>query len=207
MASLSSSPSSARSQHGATLIVALVILAVVTILGLASMRSSNQQLLMSASARDRAIAFQRAEEALVLAEQVIAGAPPPFQDYNEDCNGGLCFAGEFDMQTPREQCRIKAQDVTASPWDLQTLFSAAPPEEEDDVAFTRNVPVGQGVTVPYVVEFMCFVPSGRRATTGGSGGAVQQSADEVPLYRITVRATGDAQRATVMLQSVYRAAQ
>lgn len=205
MASFSSSPSSARSQQGATLIVALVILAVVTILGLASMRSSNQQLLMSASARDRAIAFQRAEEALVLAEQIIAGAPPPFQSFNDECNGGLCFAGEFDMQTPREQCRLKAEGVTASPWNLQDLFSSAP--EDDDVAFTRSVAVGENVTVPYVVEFMCFVPSGRRATTGGSGGAVQQSADEVPLYRITVRATGDAQRATVMLQSVYRAAQ
>lgn len=206
MAYSTSLPNSARSQQGATLIVALVILAVITIMGLASMRSSNQQLLMSASARDRAIAFQRAEEALLIAEQELRGGnAPSIFNYTPGCPEGLCFFGEFDRQTPPDQCRLTGEAVGAPVWTISDNWAAGR---------VRPALIGDagedgdgGLTVPYIVEFMCFVPSGRRATTGGSGGSVQQSEADVPLYRITARATGDSQRATVMLQSVFRAAQ
>ena len=55
-------------QQGATLIVALVLLAIVTIVGIAGMRGSNLEMKMIASARDRAMAFEAAEAALKIVE-------------------------------------------------------------------------------------------------------------------------------------------
>lgn len=59
------------SQRGATLIVALVLLAVITVIGLASIRSSNLELKMASSARDRAVALDYAESAVDIVRQLL----------------------------------------------------------------------------------------------------------------------------------------
>ena len=60
-----------RKQKGATLIVALVLLAIVTVIGLSSIRSSNLELKMATSARDRADALRKSEEALDVIRQLL----------------------------------------------------------------------------------------------------------------------------------------
>lgn len=58
-------------ERGVALVVALVLLVVATLIGLASVRGTNLQERMSANMYDRSLAFQRAEAALRDAERAI----------------------------------------------------------------------------------------------------------------------------------------
>ena len=58
-------------QRGVALVVALVLLVVATLIGLAGIRGTNLQERMSANMYDRSLAFQRAESALRAAEEAI----------------------------------------------------------------------------------------------------------------------------------------
>lgn len=69
------SPSVPRAQHGATLVVVLVLLLVMTLLGLASLRNTVLEERMTANLLDRSIGFQSAESALRDAEILLATAP------------------------------------------------------------------------------------------------------------------------------------
>lgn len=60
-----------RAQRGVALVVALVLLLVATLIGLAGVRGTTLQEHMSANMYDRSIAFQRAEAALRAAEAAI----------------------------------------------------------------------------------------------------------------------------------------
>jgi len=64
-----------QDQSGVTLLVVLVLLIVISLLGVAVMRSSGMQESMSANLRDRALAFQAAETALRVAQQDVLGNP------------------------------------------------------------------------------------------------------------------------------------
>ena len=57
-----------RSEHGATLVVGLVILLLLTLLGVQAMRSNTLQERMAGNTRDRNLAFQAAETALRVGE-------------------------------------------------------------------------------------------------------------------------------------------
>ena len=63
-----------RSQSGATLVVVLILLVVMTILGLAVMRTTLLEERMSANMYDRSLAFQQAESALREAEDAVRQA-------------------------------------------------------------------------------------------------------------------------------------
>lgn len=193
-------------QSGATLIVSLVILTVITILGIASIRSSNMELKMVASQRDRAVAFQTAESALKgierdrisqvkLDDQVIPNrCGEGEQCFTTDCEYGLCFAGSYDGD--EETCSL-ASDANK----VEQFWQKANVWEEK--ARTRNVPKADGsgnTAVKYLVEFMCFVPREDVQVVSDDDTQVEM----LPLYRVTVRAEGEAGRASVMLQSVFR---
>ena len=77
----------ARTQRGATLVIVLVLLLVMTLLGLASLRNTVLEERMTANLLDRSIGFQSAESALRDAEAVLA-AGPAFPAAG--CNAGLC---------------------------------------------------------------------------------------------------------------------
>ena len=58
-------------QRGAALVISLILLVVMTLVGLASIRSTQLQESMSGNMVDRSLAFQRAESALRAAEQAL----------------------------------------------------------------------------------------------------------------------------------------
>lgn len=62
-----------RRQQGISLVIVLVLLVVMSVLGLAVMRSSGMQERMSANLRDRSEAFQAAETVLRVAQQDVLG--------------------------------------------------------------------------------------------------------------------------------------
>jgi len=200
-------------QGGATLIVSLIILAVITLLGIASIRSSNLELKMAASARDRAVAFQRAEAALSRIENSLKGVPPPYRMnnfastcsgrwcFNANCDNGLCFAGDFDGAKSTTQCKLSKDGVAPKEfWKDQTLWDS----KAQALSVAKTTPtVGDVEDVRYLIEFMCFVPRGDQVITS----AAKEGDADVPLFRITVKARGESARSTVMLQSTYRVAE
>ena len=68
-------------QHGAALIMALVILVVLTLLGIGSMNTANLQILMTGNSQYQTVALSTAEqtvrEAELLVDGIVAGAAPP----------------------------------------------------------------------------------------------------------------------------------
>ncbi|MEY4588095.1 MAG: hypothetical protein RL497_171, partial [Pseudomonadota bacterium] len=79
-------------QQGAALVVSLVILAVVTLIGVAAMQNSALELKLVASTKDRATAFQAAEAALALYETILQNTPPSLANLSDNCApGDACF--------------------------------------------------------------------------------------------------------------------
>lgn len=60
-----------RTQKGAALVVSLIILLILTILGVAGMRSSTLEERMAGNARDRHLAFEATEAGLLAGEQFL----------------------------------------------------------------------------------------------------------------------------------------
>lgn len=91
-------------QRGVSLLIVLVLLLVMSVLGIAILRSSAMQERMSANTRDRSLAFQTTEAALREAQDNVLGSQPDAGDPDttwdnwtpsaETCaEQGLCAAG------------------------------------------------------------------------------------------------------------------
>ena len=193
----------ATQQGGAVLIVALIILAVVTVLGVAGMRASTLELRMANSLQERVAAFQVAERVLAMAEQKIYESPfdrATILAADTTCGADdsekkhLCFSGTFDSPEGYDDCSLTNPDPSVSQqfWQIEENWNNS---EDVELAMSRGPdqdPVN--VTVQCMIEFMCFVP---RRDLG-----VESDKDMLPLYRITVRTQPSAiSRAEVMLQS------
>lgn len=91
-----SSPFRIRSQRGASLIVGLMLLAVLSILVVAAVSVTILQERMAGNMRDQALAFQRGEGSLVIAEGIMTASPfDPFTwaNFDQPCDApvnGLC---------------------------------------------------------------------------------------------------------------------
>lgn len=201
-------PCNAKNQQGATLVVTLIILLVVSWLGIASMRSSNLELKMAISSRDRAVAFEAAESALATIENNLAQTPIPYTSFSADCANGLCFSGDFEGAVDKAECMLS--DVNnlgvEQPWRNITNWQDA--AKYATINVLTNAGNG-GAAIPaqvrYMVEFMCFVQNGLVIVKSTSD--TVNKPNYVPLYRITVQASGDANRGAVMLQSVFKVGQ
>jgi len=195
-------------QSGTALIVSLIILAVVTLLGVTSMKSSNTDLKLAASQRDRGVAFEAAEAALVIVESNLANSPPSREKlfstcsgsgcYNETCNDGLCFAGNYLATDTEIDCQVADSserrvdfwsDATLKVWETEGRY--------------KTVKIDNLKTdVKYIVEFLCFVP--RDADTPFDEADSLTWNNGAPLFRITALAQGNGGRASVALQSTYK---
>lgn len=207
MRKLSPTHSTRSAQQGAALIVSLIILAVVTILGITSMQGSNTELKLAASLRDRGIAFEAAEAALAIVEEQLAQNPPSRMDllstctgtscYNKTCKGGMCFDGDYRLSYSEYECQVadyadssKRVDFWASPtlnvWNDATKHKTL----QVDSVKTK---------VKYITEFLCYVARDKETPFNEL-----QNNNGAPLFRVTVWAEGNGDRATVALQSTYK---
>ena len=202
-------------QQGATLVISLIILSVLTLAGVTGMQRSGLELKMISSAHDRSIAFEAAETALSNIEEALNATPPALKHHYSNCTGsncftkdcayGLCFSGDFSADSERAHCYIndpknnKQNDFWKDP-DLDVW-------NQEKRHKTLSVE-GANTPVKYIVEFLCFVNTGADLGVGYHTQPSQpgHSEDEnfKPLYRITAMAKGNADRATVVLQSTYR---
>ena len=63
-----------KSQHGAVLLIGLIMLLLLTVIGMASIRGTDLQERMAGNARDHNLAFQASEAAVRSAESYLSGA-------------------------------------------------------------------------------------------------------------------------------------
>ncbi len=84
-------------QKGVTLVVVLVLLVILSVLGVAILRSTSMQERMSANMRDRSLAFQGAETAMRYAQEQVLAANVVWEGKAPeagDCTGsGICPTG------------------------------------------------------------------------------------------------------------------
>jgi type IV pilus assembly protein PilX len=170
-------------QRGASLVVALMFLVVLTILGLVTVRSSTVQERMAGNDRDRAVAFEAAEGALRDAERDILLNITTGNSFDSACTAGLCSPAT--TATPN----WNAISWTGTTSRIYGAGSGAGTYPLDVVQPPR-----------YIIEALPPLPAGagnsevygqRSSTTGGNG------------YRITARGWGRRATTQVSLQSVY----
>lgn len=216
-------------QRGATLIVALVLLAIVTIVGIAGMRGSNLEMKMIASARDRAMAFEAAEAALKIVENNLikyalkqplpAGVTIPdltnvASVFSKDCKTekGYCFTGVIDAAKPYESCTNYNVDepVNTPLWEQASIWNTASLTQTVTVATTPDGKAAEGAVgtmqAQYIVEFMCFTLKDKTffATEDDKNNNTASEATHMPMYRITASVEGLGGRSRVMAQSLVK---
>jgi type IV pilus assembly protein PilX len=170
-------------QRGASLVIAMIFLVVLTILGLVSVRSSTLQERMAGNDRDRAVAFEAAEAALRDAEQDILNNLTTASPFDAACTNGLCMPAT--IATPNWY-QVAWTGATSRVYGVATAEGAYPLDVDS--------------APRYIVELLPDLPAGagnslnanQRSSTGGGTG-----------YRITARGWGRRGTTQVMLQSVY----
>ena len=171
------------SQNGASLVIALLFLLVLTILGLVSVRSSTVQERMAGNDRDHAVAFEAAEAALRDAELDIRLNITPADAFDTACATGLCWPAT----------------VATSQWNAVS-WSGATSRIYGVSSGAGAYPIAVANPPRYIVELLPPLPpspgdsvkEGNRASTDGGIG-----------YRITATGWGRRPNTQVMLQSVY----
>ena len=168
-------------QGGMSLLVVLILLVVMSVLGIAVLRSAAMQERMSANMYDRSLATQAAENAIVAARDWL----------------GAGSGVDWSVKTPAE---IAAACAT---------YSVCPTYTTQAQAVWRNGPtLGAAdpdvpdTTTQYWIEYLGENQSHR--STGGVRPASETSSLG-PMYRITARSQAEG-RASVTLQSdfIYR---
>lgn len=171
-------------QRGATLVTVMILLLVMTLLGVASVRSTLLQERMSAATYDRNLAFQAAESGLVEGEQLAATRPAA---PSSGCASGVCAP-------PAAGAAPRWSDASFWASGSNTLEAAAALSDAGDV------PVAQP---RYFLELVAdFVPLDPKDCTTGVDLSVNFCEGRERRYRVTSRSQADG-RAAVILQSIF----
>jgi type IV pilus assembly protein PilX len=165
----------ARSSRGVALIVSLILLVVMTMLGLAAVRTITQEERMASQTFDRSIAFQATEAGLREVEALVETLKPT-PAAGTGCNA---VDGLMRCSTPAVTDTPRWEDAGFTSWQAATTVG------------TGTLSVTPQYFVEYLGQTFACVP--------GSASDPMNC----KRYRITARTQGGAGRSTVMLQSVY----
>lgn len=178
---------SQKAQRGVALVVALILLVVATLIGLAASRGTMLQERMSSNTYDRSLAFQRSESALRAAEAAITTDWRILNLGGVDCSIASCATVPVTAFTGTT---ANWRDVSAA-YDVNDVTSPGSPQYH-----------------------IAFVGTGRadnnfgtndNADTSNYGSA--SAPDTVAYYRVTSRSSDPADlngRAIVVLQTTVR---
>ncbi len=201
-------------QSGVVMVVCLVLLLVVTALGLTSMNSTTLETKMASGFRDRAVAFEAAEEALSVAETWILDTDFSETDFYNACTGSLCFSSScsnglcvfYDSADPyvngvdKADCSGKMDEPTTPPWQWAGV-SGEPNlwlSSTDSVEVSTSHPDVE-TDARYIVEFVCYV----NRIQGTDCTATNPDAC-APNFRISALGRGLTDNSMVMLQSTFK---
>jgi len=192
-----------RKQSGVALIVALILLVVITVIGLAAIRTSTLQEKMAGNTFDRAQAFQVAEATLQFASATILPPATPPDPATYQANTYTNCANNACLDNP-----VHDANVPAAAWTLPPTATNASGGTADIVSLYGNNP-------SYIIQYMgaCTVGGGGNfqftndENNQGGGGSLKTAGQ---CYRITARSSTPgngapaADRASVTLQAIYR---
>lgn len=173
-------------QRGAVLIVALLMLLVITLLGLAGARTVSLEEAMAGNSYDRNLALQAVETALREAElRVEASEPAPaYSDNNADCP-----ASPSPINNCTQGVCPKPDKDCPSRWDPASRFTGW-------TNASINLGTLAGAAPQYFIEYL-----GNNFPCSDGG---PYDPKDCKRYRITARTNPEnVGRAQVMLQSVY----
>ena len=163
-------------QQGASLLVVLILLLLMTIMGLAVLRGTTMEERMTANLYDRSLSFQAAESALrqgeVLARATAVAAVP-----SSGCSNGVC----------------SLPDTTAADRWLDTSFSGWRAASNNLADSNTPMPDAR-----YIVEYMGMTPTWPACDRQ----IPREKLCLTPRVRITAISAEDG-RAVVLLQTTY----
>ena len=193
------------SHGGATLVYVLCLLLIILLLGVSAAQMALQGEKAARGERDRQIAFQAAEEALVDAQNDIEGLPgAPGRSSLFAPSSAAGFADGCGEGGAMGLCLPAAPDAPAlwlsTDLDGTEGVSRAVPYGQFTGAVMQT---GQGFLPSrrprYLIELLPFHPPGAQATAAAGG-----MATESYVYRITAIGFGAQESTQVVLQSYYR---
>lgn len=173
-------------QRGVALVVALVLLILVTLIGLAAVRGTTSQQRMTANFYDRSVAFQSAEAGLAAGAAALEAGTTNIRNCGQ--GGGACGANPFE-------------DATLPAGNIVTVSTAS---------FLK---AANAISQPqYVIENMgTFIDPTSSTGFGQTANAAQYGAQGASTtaiyYRITARSGDPAlvgDRAVAVLQAMYK---
>jgi type IV pilus assembly protein PilX len=176
-----------KAQQGVALVVALLLLILIAIVGLAAIRGTVIQQRMASNTYDRQLAFQAAEAALRIAASNITSNTTSSSFMNCGSGGLICQANPFN------DSKVGTSNiVTVSTSQFQGTSAAAQPQ------FVIQY-LGSWVSASAGTG---FGQSANSNQYGAQGGSVS-----TPYYRVTARSADPSQvsnRAVVTLQAVIK---
>lgn len=165
-------------QHGATLIITMIFMVLLTFLGVSTIQDTLLEEKMASNLRQSNLVFQAAEDALRRGEQKLDGTPV-LADFD---NSGGYYADDYDVDT-----FIQSADVSSC---VGMVDDAGDPDDG-----CRDF--GQGIKAGFVLQRMAAVGTGDSIETG----AVQ---DKQEFYRVTAKAQSANTSAVTILQTIFR---
>ncbi|HVC37791.1 MAG TPA: PilX N-terminal domain-containing pilus assembly protein [Gammaproteobacteria bacterium] len=179
----------AHSQRGFVLIVALVLLLVLTILGLAAAQSTSLEERMAGNARNRDMAFQAAEAGLRAAESCLNTGLAVCSSFSTNANGTYLF---------NPSAPPPPSTLTTPLWEVPGFWSTA-----GNVLSYATI---TGANLQYVATQPEIIIEQLPAIAAPGGNIGQQQfgggSPTIQNYRITVLGTGGDSSATAMLQAI-----
>lgn len=195
-----------RTQRGATLLVALVMLIVMTLLGLASIRGTSMQEKMGANMYDRSLAFQAVESALREAEASITVTTTVTNSNGLYCLPGgtppLCAVaaptppsggGGSEESTPVAPAYVERWNDSTTQWRQATTWWG-----QIDTAMKARLSDNSNTPPEFIIEYVGDFEDGTGCSRRGS------TSCRGPRYRITARMPPVEGRPNVALQTTYR---
>lgn len=182
-----------QNQRGAVLIISMIILLLLTILGVTSMRTTQLEERMAGNARDRHVAFEAAEAALIDAETFVQA---------------IVTATPFDLNGSDG---LYSDDPSFNNIETYVDWSGADPSR--GFISATNIGTGQGITTPpkYVIQALAKgqLSQGGSAVNPNVGGGYNRRAPASTvnaastLVRVTARGTGGSDNSVVILQTIF----
>ena len=205
-----------RRQQGIALIMAIILLIIATLTGLAGMRNTTLQERLSANLYDRAIAMQAAEFALVAAEKDLFTVDYETVIYNLD--GNFSFVIKCPGSVP-DKPDIESECPPVDPFlpdSANPNWKTVALPETTDKSFNKNLKAGNP---QYFIQYLGLksnAPAGgtfnsanclQEGSGDGCGNDTGQNSTKNPTFRVTVRSstpTADNDRSIVVLTSLVK---
>ena len=198
-----------RRQAGITLLVVLIMVLLVTLAGIAAVRTLVVEERMASNSLDRSLAMQSAERVLREAEDIVlaqsgaspfnAGFPVDAGGTNGSYTGTACTANAMTdpspctnglCSQPTPSCTPRWEDSAFSGW---ADVSATVPASAASATTGSDATLAAGTQQQYIVEYL--------GTNFVCDPTAANDPRNCPQYRVTVRTKPGTDRAAVQLQT------